>query len=74
LKGIVVPVEWADSGRVVAAAISSHDESEYLIEADQNGRELTGCLQKEVEVTGIISTKKEQKVILVNSFLSDETT
>jgi len=38
IKGIVIPVDWDKKGKVVAAAISTYDEDEYLIDNDYKGK------------------------------------
>lgn len=42
VRGILIPVDWDEKGNVLAAAISGLDEQEYLIEQDEEGKELLG--------------------------------
>jgi hypothetical protein len=70
LRGIVIPIEWDSEGNVLAVALSSFDEINYMVETNPNDMEFLNYLQKEVEVTGIIGVKDGQKTILAHSFLS----
>jgi len=58
-------VDWDEKGKVVAAAISTHDEDEYLIHNNHKGRELLDLLQEEVQVTGIMREVDGKKAITV---------
>ena len=37
-RGVIIPVEWDENGNVVAIAISTHGEEEYVIE--EEGKEV----------------------------------
>jgi 5S rRNA maturation endonuclease (ribonuclease M5) len=53
--GIVVPADWDENGKVIAVAISTHEEEEYLIDdRDKKGKELREMMRQEVEITGVI--------------------
>lgn len=67
-KGIIIPVDWDDKGKVVAAALSTHTEDEYLIDNDRKGKELLHCIQKEVEVSGVTKENQGKKVIKVKRY------
>jgi hypothetical protein len=54
VRGIVIPVDWDDEGNVLAAAISSPDEQEYLIKQDAKGKELVRLMRQEIEVSGVV--------------------
>ena len=70
LRGIVIPIDWDSEGNVLAVALSSYDESNYIVETNPNDMEFLNYLQKEVEITGTIGVKDGQKMILAHSFLS----
>ena len=69
IKGIVIPVDWDKEGKVVAAAISTHDEDEYLIDNNHKGRELLDLLQEEVQVTGIMREVDGKKAITAKMYM-----
>ena len=68
VRGILIPVEWDEGGNVLAAAVSSPDEQEYLIETDTKGKELLGLIRQEIEVSGVVRKGiKGRKTITVIS-------
>ncbi|MFP3869791.1 MAG: hypothetical protein ACLFVT_02775 [Syntrophobacteria bacterium] len=54
IQGLVVPVEWDEGGRIIATAISTYLEEEYLIELDTCGQELSALLRQNVQVSGTV--------------------
>ena len=68
IKGLVIPVDWDEKGKVIAAAISTHDEDEYLIERIYKGQELLDLLRREVEVRGLVREKENKKKIRVQEY------
>lgn len=69
IRGVVIPMEWDEQGNVVSIAISSHDETEYLVEKGGRGSELLALVRKEVEVGGDIREEDHRKVIKVKKYL-----
>jgi len=69
VKGIVVPVNWDEKGNVVAAAISTHDEDEYLIDSNYKGKELLDLLQEEVQATGLVRELDGKKFFTVKIYM-----
>ena len=69
LSGIIVPIEWDDKGRIIAIALSTYDEEEYLISNNEKFDELIGFLRQEVEVTGKVSLSNKKKSLFVNNFI-----
>ncbi len=68
IKGLVMPVDWDEKGKVIAAAISTCDEEEYLIENIYKGEELLGLLRREVEVRGVVRERQNKKKIRVQEY------
>jgi len=68
LEGIIVPAEWDNKGNAVAAAISTYNEDQILIETDEKGDELLACMRKGVELRGILRMEKNKKIITVSEF------
>jgi len=50
---------------VVAAAISTHNEDEYLIDKDYKEKELLHFIQEEVEVSGVARENEDKKILAV---------
>lgn len=70
LTGIVIPVDWDDRQRVIAATLATADEKEYRICATKKGKELLASLQHEIEATGVLERdEKGRNVITVRSYI-----
>jgi hypothetical protein len=69
IKGLVIPVNWDERGKAVAAALSTYTEDEYLIDNDYKGRELLHLIKEEVEITGVVKETKEKKIITVEKYV-----
>jgi 5S rRNA maturation endonuclease (ribonuclease M5) len=69
IRGIVIPVDWDEKGKVIAAALSTHKEDEYLIDHDYKGQELLHHIQKEVEVSGVVRKNNGKKIIVVQKYI-----
>jgi len=68
VKGVVIPTDWDEHGNVVALAISSNDEKEYIVDNKGKGKELLGLIRKEVEVRGVITEEDQRKIIRVSRY------
>ena len=69
VRGLVVPVDWDDKGNVIATAISTHLEEEYLVDQNAWGEALLAFLRQRVKVSGSIAVKEDgKKVITVNKY------
>jgi hypothetical protein len=68
VRGIVVPVEWDKKGTVIAAALSTHQEEEYIIDHNEEGRKMMAFFQGEVEASGVVKKARDKKTITVNRF------
>ena len=65
IKGIVVPADWDEDGKVVSLAIATGDEQEYLIENHRQIADLWTLLRQEVTATGSIRCRDKYKTIRV---------
>jgi hypothetical protein len=65
IQGLIIPVDWDDRGNVIAIAISTFDEDEYLINMDEMGKELMGYLREEIEISGQYLVKSGKEMIRV---------
>ena len=69
MRGLVVPVDWDDKGNVIATAISTHLEEEYLVDQNAWGEALLAFLRQRVKVSGSIIVKEDgKKVITVKKY------
>ncbi|MCG6918210.1 MAG: hypothetical protein LJE89_11775 [Deltaproteobacteria bacterium] len=69
IRGLVVPVDWDDKGNVIATAISTHLEEEYLVDQNAWGEALLAFLRQRVKVSGSIIVKEDgKKVITVKKY------
>lgn len=69
VRGIVIPVDWDEKGKVVAAALSTRTEDEYLIDHGYKGKELLHHIQEEVEVSGVARKNNGKKTITVQEYI-----
>ena len=68
IRGIVIPADWDEKGNVVAVAVSTYDEVEYLIENHEKGKELKAFIRKEVEVSGILREENNMLIIKIKEY------
>ena len=68
IRGIVVPADWDEKGNVVAVAISTYDEVEYLIENHEKEKELRAIIREEVEVSGILREEKSRLILKIKEY------
>jgi hypothetical protein len=69
IRGLVAPVAWDDKGNVLATAISTHFEEEYLVDDNARGEELIAFLRQRAKVSGfIIQNANGKKVITVKHY------
>lgn len=67
-RGIIVPIDWDEHGNVVAVAISTHGEDEYVIENQEKGKELKALITQEVEIIGDVRIKGGKRLIKVKEY------
>ena len=70
IRGIVIPTDWDEKGNVVAIAVSTYDEVEYLIENNEKEEELKGFIREEVEVCGILKKEKNRLIMQIKKYRS----
>ena len=68
IRGIVIPADWDEKGNVVAVAVSTYDEVEYLIENHESEKELKAFIREEVEVSGILREEKNRLIIKIKEY------
>ncbi len=67
LKGIIIPVDWDNKGNVIAVAISTDREEEYLICNDDKGKGLFQFIQDLVMVRGTIEEVAGIKLMKIDN-------
>ena len=70
IRGIVIPIDWDEKGNVVAIAVSTYDEEEYLICGQDKGAELRAHIREKVEINGVLRKEKGKKAIIVIDYSS----
>ena len=65
IRGIVIPVDWDEKGKVVGLSISTFNEEEYLVEPGEKGAELMRFIRQEVEISGILRRRENSQIITV---------
>jgi hypothetical protein len=68
ISGIVIPVDWDQTGRILAAAIATNDEDEYRIDEREKGRKLLQFINKNVQVSGEVREEEGRKIINVKQY------
>lgn len=68
VRGVVIPIDWDESGNAISVAISSHDENEYHVNEDEKGKQLLALTQEEVEVSGVVREKEDKRLISVREY------
>ncbi len=68
IRGILVPVEWDESGSVLTTAVSTDQEDEFVIDNNNKGAQLRVHLRAEVEVTGRVKESEGRTIIRVEEF------
>jgi hypothetical protein len=68
LRGIIIPADWDDKGNVIATAIATDDEDEYLISGQKTTENYLDLLCKEVEVTGWFTKKGDKKILSIETY------
>jgi hypothetical protein len=58
-------MEWDKKGNVIAVAISTINEEEYVIDNNEKGEEMIKFIQKEVEVRGEVKEDEAGKKRIV---------
>jgi hypothetical protein len=67
IHGLITPAAWDEEGNVIATAISTFDEEEYLLDSYDMERELMSHIRKEVVVTAEVRKDYGRKIIRVIS-------
>jgi len=68
VQGIIIPAGWGEDGEVVAIAVSTHKEQEFLLENNRKGDELKNFVGLEMVLSGIVSTKDGKDLLQVENF------
>lgn len=57
VRGIVIPLVWAEDGSVTTVGISGIDEQDFIIRSDPGLGPWLLLLRREVEVRGVLSAQ-----------------
>ena len=65
VEGLIIPAGWDSKGNIIDLAIATRNEEEYLITDKDQVSRLKRLLRQEVEVRGILRTRKGKRIIQV---------
>jgi hypothetical protein len=68
IRGLIIPVNWDEGGKVTAIATSTFEEEEYLLDYNKKIDRLFSLIRKEVEVTGYVRKEEGKKIMKVQKF------
>jgi hypothetical protein len=68
IRGIVIPADWDEKGKVIAVAVSTYDEDEYFIENLEKEKELKAVIREEVEVRGIVKEEGKKLIMKIKDY------
>ena len=69
LRGLIVPANWDERGNIIAAAISTYSEEDYLIDQNPWGDELLAFVRQKAKVSGVVRQAKDgKKVVTVKAY------
>ena len=52
IKGLLVPSDWDEGGEIIAIALSTYSEKEYVIDRSPKGEELFAFVRQRAEIIG----------------------
>jgi len=55
VRGVVVPLRWAEDGTVITVGISGYGERDFLISSPESLDLWISLLRKEVEAVGVVT-------------------
>jgi hypothetical protein len=64
VRGLVIPVAWDDTGKVVGISIATADEGQYFVEESEILEQLVGQLREEVVVRGVLQEAGGKKLLV----------
>ena len=67
-KGLVIPIDWDETGKVSAVVISTYNEKVYTVKLDQKGRELLPLIRKPITVTGMLRKSDGDTIIDIEQY------
>lgn len=68
LRGLIVPADWDEKGKVVSVAISTFDEEEYVLDDDETAKGLLKLMRQEVVIIGVVREIGGKKCLTVKSY------
>jgi hypothetical protein len=74
LRGLILPVEWEENGRILGLAVLTDDEQEYRIEKNRMWRALLDLRRQRLEITGVPGVRRDGKPkISIHSYRIERT-
>jgi len=70
IRGLVIPADWDETGKVVAVSIASFNENKYFVSDNPTGRELLNFIEHEVAVAGTLKVAGPKMFLTISEFFS----
>ncbi|MEW6672910.1 MAG: hypothetical protein AB1427_14490 [Thermodesulfobacteriota bacterium] len=70
IRGLVIPAEWDETGKVVAVSIAAFNENKYYVSDNPAGKELLSFIEHEVAVVGTLKTAGARMYVTISDFYS----
>ena len=64
IKGIIIPSQWDDNGKIIGVSINTNDEKEYLIEPAGAGKDLLNLIHQKVAVRGKVRQRIDGNMLI----------
>ena len=68
IQGIIIPASWDKKGEIVAVAVATMDEQEFLVEDDAVSRNLLSHIHQEAVLRGSVKRKQKKPILKVETF------
>lgn len=69
IKGLIIPADWDEEGEIIAIAISTYSEEEYLIDRNPKGEELFAFVRQGAKIIGLVKMDDcGRKIIRVEEY------
>lgn len=68
IRGLVIPAEWDETGKVVAVSVAAFDDKKYLVAENQAAKDLLNFVEHEVAVIGTLQTVGSRVFLTISDF------
>ena len=72
IRGLVIPSEWNEAGKVIGVCIKTFDEDEYFLSDIEATMELLKLIQQEVLVKGMVKITNHKKYLTMCNIITGQ--